>query len=120
MCLEDTGKYADVNLLCYMNRSLIKKNRIDQVTVFINYLSLVVVHVFAFVQRITVQQIRDDEWFKKGYVPVRLLEYEDVNLDDVNAFFDDTEVGKAFICHICFISSNAIDNIYRLSLLVIN
>lgn len=46
-------------------------------------------------QRITIDQIRDDEWFKKNYVPVRLLEYEDVNLDDVNAVFDDSEVGKA-------------------------
>ncbi|XP_031279249.1 CBL-interacting serine/threonine-protein kinase 8-like isoform X3 [Pistacia vera] len=44
--------------------------------------------------RITIEQIRDDEWFKKNYVPVRLLEYEDVNLDDVNAVFDDPEVGK--------------------------
>ncbi|PON59624.1 Calcium/calmodulin-dependent/calcium-dependent protein kinase [Parasponia andersonii] len=41
--------------------------------------------------RITIQQIRDDEWFKKSYVPVRLFEYEDVNLDDVNAFFDDPD-----------------------------
>lgn len=47
------------------------------------------------VQRITIEQIRDDEWFKKNYVPVRLLEDEDVNLDDVNAVFDDPEVGKA-------------------------
>lgn len=48
------------------------------------------------VQRITIQQIRDDDWFKKDYVPVKLFEYEDVNLDDVNAVFDDPEVGKAF------------------------
>lgn len=47
------------------------------------------------VQRITIEQLRDDEWFKKNYVPVRLLEDEDVNLDDVNAVFDDPEVGKA-------------------------
>ncbi|WRX29988.1 Protein kinase domain - like 10 [Theobroma cacao] len=44
--------------------------------------------------RITIEQIRSDEWFKKGYVPVRLLEYEDINLDDVNAVFDDPEVSK--------------------------
>ncbi|XWS14874.1 hypothetical protein CRYUN_Cryun35bG0046500 [Craigia yunnanensis] len=44
--------------------------------------------------RITIEQIRSDEWFKKGYVPVRLLEYEDINLDDVNAVFDDPEVDK--------------------------
>ncbi|XP_015886059.2 CBL-interacting serine/threonine-protein kinase 8 [Ziziphus jujuba] len=41
--------------------------------------------------RITIEQVRDDEWFKKGYVPARLFEYEDVNLDDVNAVFDDPE-----------------------------
>lgn len=48
------------------------------------------------VQRITIEEIRNDEWFRKGYVPVKLIEYEDVNLDDVNAAFDDSEVGKAF------------------------
>ncbi|OMO57521.1 hypothetical protein COLO4_35319 [Corchorus olitorius] len=44
--------------------------------------------------RITIEQIRNDEWFKKGYVPVRLLEYEDINLDDVNAVFDEPEEEK--------------------------
>ncbi|KAB2076309.1 hypothetical protein ES319_A06G032900v1 [Gossypium barbadense] len=44
--------------------------------------------------RITIEQIRSDEWFNKGYVPVRLLEYEDINLDEVNAVFDDPEVDK--------------------------
>ncbi|WVY92045.1 hypothetical protein V8G54_037559 [Vigna mungo] len=42
-------------------------------------------------RRITIQQIRNDEWFQKEYVPVSLLEYEDVNLDDVNAAFDNVE-----------------------------
>ncbi|KAH9690205.1 CBL-interacting serine/threonine-protein kinase 8 [Citrus sinensis] len=42
--------------------------------------------------RITIEEIRNDEWFRKGYVPVKLIEYEDVNLDDVNAAFDDSEV----------------------------
>ncbi|KAK7301076.1 hypothetical protein RJT34_11935 [Clitoria ternatea] len=41
--------------------------------------------------RITIQQIRNDEWFQKDYVPVSLLEHEDVNLDDVNAAFDNAE-----------------------------
>ncbi|KAK2659988.1 hypothetical protein Ddye_006521 [Dipteronia dyeriana] len=45
--------------------------------------------------RITIEQIRDDEWFKKGHAPVRFPEYEDVNLDDVNAVFDDPEEGQA-------------------------
>jgi 5'-AMP-activated protein kinase catalytic alpha subunit len=41
--------------------------------------------------RITIEQIRSDEWFQKNYVPVHLLEYEDVNLDDINAAFDSAE-----------------------------
>ncbi|XP_004490472.1 CBL-interacting serine/threonine-protein kinase 8 isoform X1 [Cicer arietinum] len=41
--------------------------------------------------RITIEQIRNDEWFKKSYVPAHLLEYEDVNLDDINAAFDSAE-----------------------------
>ncbi|XP_009615544.1 CBL-interacting serine/threonine-protein kinase 8 [Nicotiana tabacum] len=41
--------------------------------------------------RIRIEEIRNDEWFKKGYVPVKAMEYEDVNLDDINAAFDDTE-----------------------------
>ncbi|KAB2030398.1 hypothetical protein ES319_D05G228900v1 [Gossypium barbadense] len=45
-------------------------------------------------KRITIEQIRSDEWFKKSYVPARLLEYEDINLDDVNAVFDDPEIDK--------------------------
>ncbi|KAL5145207.1 CBL-interacting serine/threonine-protein kinase 8 [Glycine soja] len=45
--------------------------------------------------RITIEQIRNDEWFQRSYVPVSLLEYEDVNLDDVNAAFDDAEEPRA-------------------------
>jgi len=41
--------------------------------------------------RIRIEEIRNDEWFKRGYVPAKLIEYEDVNLDDVNAVFDDPE-----------------------------
>nr|QCQ84352.1 CBL-interacting protein kinase [Sesuvium portulacastrum] len=41
--------------------------------------------------RIKVEGIKSDEWFTRGYTPVSLAEYEDVNLDDINAVFDDTE-----------------------------
>ncbi|KAM3349390.1 hypothetical protein ACQJBY_022424 [Aegilops geniculata] len=41
--------------------------------------------------RIRIEEIRKDEWFKKNYEPVRELENEEVNLDDVNAAFDDPE-----------------------------
>jgi hypothetical protein len=61
--------------------------------------------IFCHVQRITIEQIRNDEWFNKDYVPVRLLEYEDVNLDDLNSVFYDPEVGKAFKCYIFFPST---------------
>ncbi|KAK8465677.1 hypothetical protein PHAVU_009G145400 [Phaseolus vulgaris] len=45
--------------------------------------------------RMTIEQIRNDEWFQRSYVPVSLLEYEDVNLDDVNAAFDEAEEQRA-------------------------
>lgn len=41
--------------------------------------------------RIRIDEIRNDEWFRKNYDPVKVMEYEDVNLDDINAAFDDTE-----------------------------
>lgn len=43
-------------------------------------------------QRITIAEIRNNEWFKKDYDPVQLVDYEHVNLDDVYAAFDDPEV----------------------------
>ncbi|PHT50884.1 CBL-interacting serine/threonine-protein kinase 8 [Capsicum baccatum] len=42
--------------------------------------------------RIRIEEIRNDEWFKTNYVPGKVMEYEDVNLDDINAAFDDSEV----------------------------
>lgn len=50
--------------------------------------------LFSSLQRITIEEIKNDEWFKKGYTPVRLIEYEDVSLDDIYAAFDDTEVSS--------------------------
>lgn len=52
--------------------------------------------LFLCFQRITIEQIRDDEWFKKSYNPVRVIESEAVNLEDINAAFDDDEVRKSF------------------------
>lgn len=43
------------------------------------------------------EDIKDDEWFKKGYTPVNFIEYEDVNLDDINAVFDETEVSAELV-----------------------
>ncbi|KAL6012721.1 CBL-interacting serine/threonine-protein kinase 8 [Asimina triloba] len=45
--------------------------------------------------RIRIEDIRNDEWFKKNYVPARHIEDEDVNLDDVYAVFDDPEDQQA-------------------------
>ena len=36
----------------------------------------------------------------RGYVPVKLIEYEDVNLDGINTVFDDPEVHVTF--NFCF------------------
>ncbi|KAK9758353.1 hypothetical protein RND81_01G225000 [Saponaria officinalis] len=41
--------------------------------------------------RIRMEEIKNDEWFQSGYTPVSLIEYEDVNLDDINAVFDESE-----------------------------
>ncbi|CAL9237619.1 unnamed protein product [Arabidopsis halleri] len=46
-------------------------------------------------QRITIVEIRKDEWFLKDYTPVQLIVYENVNLDAVSAAFDDPEVSSA-------------------------
>ncbi|KAE8698008.1 CBL-interacting serine/threonine-protein kinase 9 [Hibiscus syriacus] len=40
--------------------------------------------------RITVPEILQDEWFKKGYKTAQFEQEEDVNLDDVDAVFNDS------------------------------
>lgn len=59
-------------------------------------------------QRIQIEEIRNDEWFRKNYDPVKVMEYEDVNLDDINAAFDD-EVGKTLNCCFCYIKHFDVD-----------
>ncbi|KAG8372703.1 hypothetical protein BUALT_Bualt12G0094300 [Buddleja alternifolia] len=44
-----------------------------------------------YLQRIKIQGIKRDPWFRKNYVPVTPKEDEVVNLDDVHAVFDDIE-----------------------------
>jgi 5'-AMP-activated protein kinase catalytic alpha subunit len=41
--------------------------------------------------RVKIEEIRKDLWFQKNYSPVKLREDEQVNLDDVQAVFDDIE-----------------------------
>ncbi|XP_044491554.1 CBL-interacting serine/threonine-protein kinase 9 isoform X1 [Mangifera indica] len=43
------------------------------------------------VTRITIPQILKDEWFIKGYKPPQFDKEEDVNLDDVDAVFNDSK-----------------------------
>lgn len=43
-------------------------------------------------QRITVAEILEDEWFKKDYKPASFDEKEEATLDDVEAVFKDSEV----------------------------
>ena len=47
-------------------------------------------------QRIQIEGIKKDPWFRKNYVPQMHRENEEVNLDDVRAVFDDIEVGYCF------------------------
>ncbi|XP_057496392.1 CBL-interacting serine/threonine-protein kinase 9 [Actinidia eriantha] len=41
--------------------------------------------------RITIPEILENDWFKKGYKPPQFEQGEDVNLDDVDAVFNDSE-----------------------------
>ncbi|XP_010054968.1 CBL-interacting serine/threonine-protein kinase 9 isoform X1 [Eucalyptus grandis] len=41
--------------------------------------------------RITIPEIREDEWFKKGYRPPHFEHEEEVNLDDIDAAFNDSQ-----------------------------
>ena len=50
------------------------------------------VFVICLRQRITIPEILEDEWFKKGYKPPVFDEKEDTNLDDIEAVFKDSEV----------------------------
>lgn len=50
-------------------------------------------------QRIKIDGIRRDPWFRKNYVAVRHKEDEAVNLDDVDAVFDDIEVNSLQMSH---------------------
>lgn len=47
-------------------------------------------------QRIQIQGIRKDHWFRLNYVPNQVREEEEVNLDDIRAVFDGIEVSHLF------------------------
>lgn len=44
-------------------------------------------------QRIQIEGIKSDAWFKMNYVANGHVEEQEVNLDDVRAVFDDIGVG---------------------------
>ncbi|KAG0457081.1 hypothetical protein HPP92_022238 [Vanilla planifolia] len=41
--------------------------------------------------RITIPEMLEDEWFKKGYMPPNFESTEEVSLDDVNSVFNDSQ-----------------------------
>lgn len=47
-------------------------------------------------QRITVPEILKDDWFKRGYKTPDFEQGEEVNLDDVDAVFNDSEVNDYY------------------------
>jgi hypothetical protein len=49
-------------------------------------------------QRITIAEILEDEWFKKDYKPPQFEQNEDVSLEDVDAAFNSSEVIQSE-CH---------------------
>lgn len=42
-------------------------------------------------QRITIAEVLENDWFKKGYQPP-VFQQEDASLDDVNAIFNESTV----------------------------
>ena len=49
-------------------------------------------------QRITIAEIVENDWFKKGYMPPR-FEQADVTLDDVDAIFNESGVRAVFFIY---------------------
>lgn len=45
-----------------------------------------------FVQRVTAAQIYKNEWFRKGYTPAKFDKDASVNLDDIDAVFNESNV----------------------------
>lgn len=54
-------------------------------------------------QRVTPQEVFEDEWFKKDYKPPVFEEKDDSNMDDVDAVFKDSEVSENSFLFVSFI-----------------
>lgn len=61
-------------------------------------------------QRVKIEAIRQDPWFQRNYVPVNLREDGQVNLDDIQAVFNDIEVCCCFL--FCLYKQNLFLQIY--------
>lgn len=48
-----------------------------------------------YLQRITIPEILEDEWFRKGFKRPVFEEFHETNLDDVDAVFKDSVVMQA-------------------------
>lgn len=44
----------------------------------------------------TIAEILENDWFKKGYKPPRFDQEQDVSLDDIDAVFSDSQVRILF------------------------
>lgn len=47
-------------------------------------------------QRLTIPEILENDWFKQDYKPPHFEQEEDVSLDDVDAVFNDSEVSYLY------------------------
>jgi hypothetical protein len=85
--------------------------------VFVAFMLFVVKYGGALFQRITIPEILEDEWFKKWYKPAYSEEEQNVNLDDVDAVFNDSEVRQFkynFSQSRCLVTVPVMDFSYRL------
>jgi hypothetical protein len=48
--------------------------------------------VHEYIQRITIPEIIEDEWFKQGYSPAQFVDEETTCSDDVDAAYTNSEV----------------------------
>jgi len=67
------------------------------------------VHANGMKQRITISELIENEWFKKGYKPPT-FEKANVSLDDVDSIFNESMVILVF--HLCILLSNLVHHLW--------
>ena len=60
-------------------------------------------------QRITIAELFENEWFKKGYKPPT-FEQANVSLDDVNSIFNESAV--ILVAHLCIMLSILVPHLW--------